>query len=83
MKKYTEVEVKETQKQFVSIICDKCKKEEFNIMEIQEWFHYNFIGGYNSIFGDMDEYDIDLCQQCMKELIGPYLRHIADHIMEL
>ena len=60
---------------FVSATCDKCGKTETDVMELQEWFFYHFTGGYNSIFGDMDEYEIDLCQQCLKELLGQYLRY--------
>jgi hypothetical protein len=60
---------------FVSATCDKCGKTETDQMELQEWFFYHFVGGYNSIFGDMDEFEIDLCQQCLKELLGQYLHY--------
>ena len=66
-----------------SIVCDKCGKisnPENDIMDLQEWFHYNFIGGYDSIFGDGDGYEIDLCQQCTKELLGQYFNYKGNRI---
>ena len=80
MKKY-----KEIQKNDIivdSIVCDKCGKicsPETHVMDLQEWFHYNFIGGYSSIFCDGDEFEIDLCQNCMKELLGPYLQYVGNY----
>ena len=80
MKNYITTTVTKEEKEYISLTCDKCKKTSDDIMDTQEWFNIHFIGGYDSIFGDMDEYDLDLCQQCGKELFGQYLRHIADHM---
>ena len=63
------------------IICDKCGKIsslESQVMDLQEWMHYEFIGGYKSIFGDGGEYEIDLCQQCTKELLGQYFNYLGN-----
>ena len=71
-----------TKPELVSIVCDRCKKEKDtmnDIMDIQEWLHINFVGGYASIFGDLDEYECDLCQQCTKEILGKYLRFVKVH----
>jgi hypothetical protein len=65
-----------------SITCDKCGRissPETDILRLQEWFHYNFIGGYGSVFGDGNEYMIDLCQICTKELLGPYLKYVGNY----
>jgi hypothetical protein len=57
--------------------CDKCSKE-FDVAidwsESQEFHHINFIGGWGSIFGDGEEVKCNLCQYCLKELIGDYLQ---------
>lgn len=72
-KEKTEI-VKETEK----IICDVCKKEFLynneNIMEIQEFHHINFRGGFESVFGDDVEVRLDICQHCLKEKLGQYMR---------
>ncbi len=66
-------------KQLKSIQCDKCKKEFQNdddIFEIQEFHHVRFEGGYGSVFGDGDIIECDICQHCLKELIGNYYRTV-------
>jgi len=59
-----------------SIICDKCGVEVFanDPMELQEFHHVNFVGGYGSVFGDEAWVQCDLCQNCLMELIGDYCR---------
>lgn len=88
MKNFKEIKISE--KKIVSVTCDKCGKticftdNDFafkgsNVHEMfdyQNWLHFNFTGGYNSIFGDGNEYECDLCQQCTKKLLGNYLRKI-------
>jgi hypothetical protein len=62
----------------LSVTCDKCKKEisPDNVVEMQEVFHIRFTGGYGSVFGDESQVECDLCQHCLKELIGPYYRSV-------
>ena len=60
-----------------SITCDKCgrtflAREDF--LEVQEFHHVNFCGGYGSIFGDMNEVECDICQHCLKKMIGDIVR---------
>lgn len=62
-----------TQLEMKSITCDCCKKEYDDTMEIQEFLSYNDTAGYSSIFGDMNRLSLDLCQYCIKELLGKYL----------
>lgn len=57
-----------------SVSCDCCKKQYFNIMDRQEFLHIDVIGGYNSAIGDEAHYRCDLCTDCIKRLLGKYLR---------
>ncbi len=34
----------------------------------------SFRGGFGSIFGDGNEVSVDLCQQCVKDTLGAWLR---------
>ena len=75
MIKYKEKKVTITDKEKVSITCDKCKKEYLykdDILEIQEFVFLRFIGGYGSIFGDGDEVDKHICQYCLKEWLDSW-----------
>ena len=68
------------------IICDKCgAKHELHGnndsgMEAQEFLSISFTGGYASVFGDMDKFECDLCQYCVKELLGDYIRKVGEQI---
>ncbi|MDX1472144.1 MAG: NADAR family protein [Flavobacteriaceae bacterium] len=58
-------------------VCDICKKEfnpETDVMETQEFHHIRFTGGYGSVFGDMNKVECDICQTCLKEKLGEFLR---------
>jgi hypothetical protein len=62
--------------EITSIVCDKCK-EEYSVnelMEIQEFLHISFTSGYDSVFGDMTQVECDICQHCLKGLIGDICR---------
>ncbi len=68
-----------TVKSLISVQCDKCKKKfkrDDDVLEIQEFHHIGFTGGYASVFGDGDIIECDLCQNCLKELIGNYYRTV-------
>jgi hypothetical protein len=60
-----------------SIICDICLKEykceEENISEVQEFHNIDFVGGYGSVFGDGVSVKCDICQHCLKKIIGRYI----------
>jgi len=56
------------------IICDVCGKEIEMTIEEQEVLYINFIGGYGSVFGDGSEVKAEICQDCVKKLLGKYLR---------
>jgi len=62
----------------VSKICDRCgrvaKDTVEDIIEWQEFISIYIEGGYGSIFGDGNISTCDLCQHCVGELFGGYLR---------
>jgi hypothetical protein len=56
---------------FDKFICDKCnKKLNEDDLDLQETYSINFVGGYNSVFGDGTKVTCDLCQHCLFEMIG-------------
>jgi len=86
MIKYTEKTETKTEKIPTSIMCDICKKEyslseergNVDILETQEFHHVRFTGGYGSVFGDCNKIECDICQHCLKKLIGEYCRENLD-----
>lgn len=61
-----------------SFICDVCKKKYTDTLEMQEFQHIEFDGGYGSVFGDESLVEIDICQHCFKRLLGKYCRIDVD-----
>lgn len=57
-----------------SLTCDKCGKQygSEDTFERQEAYSFRFTGGYSSVFGDGNKISCDLCQHCLKELIGEF-----------
>lgn len=71
----------QVEKEYIDyIICDKCgrKLDPEDFLEFQERLSIRFCGGYGSIFGDLNEMSCDLCQYCVKELLGDYLKKNVD-----
>ena len=65
--------------------CDKCGRiflaeNQEDTFEMQEFLHHRSIGGYGSVFGDEAMIELDLCQNCVKEILGSYLRVGPDWI---
>lgn len=55
--------------------CDRCQRRMTpDDPEWQENLSVSFRGGFDSIFGDGCTVEIDLCQQCVKETLGAWLR---------
>jgi hypothetical protein len=55
--------------------CDRCDREaEDGESEFYEFTSIAYRAGYGSILGDENMVEIDLCQQCLKETLGPWLR---------
>ena len=61
-------------KKVTSIVCDCCRKTFSDVMDTQEFTHIDAVGGYNSSIGDGVRYQCDLCGNCVKSLLGKYLR---------
>lgn len=68
-----------TVKEPVKVICDKCKKEfDTENIKYQEFLHIDFVGGYDSAFGDGNHVECDICDNCLKEMIQDYCRINGD-----
>ena len=71
MRKYKNIEVQS--RQLTELRCDVCGVDIFqDELEMQEAFFLYKVGGYNSVFGDGREIDIDICQYCLKDKLGEY-----------
>ena len=70
MKIFKQVQVLEHQ----ATICDRCGEEHELDYEGQEFVHIEQSCGFGSIFGDGKKIAIDLCQHCVKTLLGEHLR---------
>ena len=58
------------------VVCDVCRKEfdgKTDWEEIQEFHCIRLQGGYGSIFGDGVKMKADICQHCLKKLVGKHL----------
>ena len=64
----------------VKKICDRCGRVALSdtnyFVEWQEFAHFYFCGGYGAIMGDSVELECDLCQHCIQQLLGGYLREV-------
>jgi hypothetical protein len=57
------------------IKCDRCGKEVArDDLGFQEMTSIDFKGGYGSIFGDGNRVEIDLCEPCLRDTLGTWLR---------
>lgn len=57
------------------IRCDRCSRvAEDGESEFYEFTSIGYKAGYGSILGDENVVEIDLCQHCLKETLGPWLR---------
>jgi len=77
MKNYKNIKI--TTRELISITCDVCGEiSSGDVMDYQEYINIHFVGGYTSIFEDGGEYDADICQGCLKKLIGKNLRYLGN-----
>jgi len=64
-----------TVQEVASCTCDRCQKRMMpDDPDWHEKVSVAFRGGFDSIFGDGNEVSLDLCQQCVKETLGAWLR---------
>ena len=65
--------------ELIAMKCDVCGRiDSVDSYEIYEYTYINFVGGYGSIFGDGGEYEEDICQYCLKDLLGNTLRYLGE-----
>lgn len=57
-----------------SIRCDVCSLEYDDPLEMQEFLSWTNHCGYASVFGDLNTFEIDVCQHCLKKLFKDYAR---------
>ncbi|UUZ71229.1 hypothetical protein LP415_19165 [Polaromonas sp. P1(28)-8] len=66
------------------IRCDRCDKEvhrrEFGFEQMTS---IGFDAGYGSIFGDGSRVEVDLCETCLRETLGTWLRVRAPWIAQM
>lgn len=70
-----------TTKQVVASLCDRCGREMLKRACDGEWeerISIAFRGGYNSFFGDGNAVELDLCQHCVRDVLGQWLRITDD-----
>lgn len=74
MQKFEKVIIEK--EKLASIVCDVCGREiardDYN--EIQEVLSVERYGGFGSVFGDGVLIRLDMCQHCMKEKLGEFIR---------
>jgi hypothetical protein len=63
-----------------NIQCDRCKRRDNDIMEMQEYYSLNQDVGYGGILGDGNIVRLDLCQYCFKELFEGIYRIEGNYI---
>lgn len=67
------------------VICDRCGKR---MSDDEPYAGYTnrtqirFRAGYASLFGDGNKVEGDLCDRCLYELVGPYLRIVGPNDAE-
>lgn len=68
-----------TTEKLQAIVCDRCGRESdiedtFGAFEAVEFTSIQYVGGYYSIFGDGARISLDICQHCLKETLGEWLK---------
>lgn len=57
------------------IRCDRCGKEvERGEIGFGEMTSIGLDASYNSVFGDGNRVEVDLCEPCLRDTLGPWLR---------
>lgn len=57
-----------------TVVCDKCgRMDDAEGMEGQEFMEHYTMCGFGSVFGDGNHLRLDLCQHCVKELLGQWI----------
>jgi len=74
-----DIQKEEVIKKYIETVsCDVCGKKYENDsddIELQEFHHIRRTGGYGSVFGDSVTIKCDICQHCLYNIIGNYIRY--------
>lgn len=65
-----------------NLICDRCGGEaelDDQDCEFHEFTSIQYRAGYGSIFGDGNRVEVDLCQHCVKDTLGTWIRITDPH----
>ena len=68
-----------------TVICDRCGRDlilNAPDLEHQERLAIRFRAGSDSVFGDGSLVESDLCQHCVRDVLGPWLRVTPDDPLE-
>lgn len=58
-----------------TVQCDVCKRtDDAESLELHSYLSIDDVGGFGSVFGDMNTIELDMCQYCMMDLLGSYIR---------
>ena len=68
------IEQNEIVQTVLAYVCDSCQTEFEDAIDIQEFLHYRNHAGYGSVFGDGAIMSLDLCQNCVKKLLGDFIQ---------
>lgn len=58
--------------------CNRSMDPSSDFIEYQEALIISYRAGYGSLFGDGNLVESTLCQQCMNEVLGPWLKITED-----
>lgn len=67
------------------VVCDRCSKQMSDDDPRDGYTNrtqIRFRAGYCSLFGDGNKIEGDLCDRCLYELLGPYLRIVEPDVTE-
>jgi hypothetical protein len=60
---------------FEGIVCDRCgRTASHKDAEYKEFLQIGRRGGYGSIIGDGTDWSLDVCQHCLVDVFGKYIR---------
>lgn len=58
--------------------CDRCKRHaDADDAEFHEFLTIDRQAGYGSVFGDGQQLKLDLCQHCVKTVLGDWMKILS------
>lgn len=65
-----------TAQELAACTCDRCQRRitSDETGEWQERLSFDHSCGFDSVFGDGNSVSLDLCQHCVREVLGEWLR---------